>query len=214
MVFTMNQRLWTKLLASLLVMTLTLTNVMVLGMFLSESYATSDPLERQETLTSQGEVMFDAYFKDAKGNIVHSIKENLDKQDITLYMAIEVKKGYLKHAKVQILGQNNTISNISLKKRDENAELIESVDEKTNTIQIKQINSGTKVILEIPVIASKQESYDISNFSKLNDVILTGKYIGNTGTESKIEKNIQIRNEWVRRSKCYLRTKIGSFYSL
>ena len=65
----MNQKLWTKVVASLLVITLSFVNFIMLGVYAGNSYATADYLERQDTVANNENVMFDAYFKDEKGNI-------------------------------------------------------------------------------------------------------------------------------------------------
>lgn len=192
----MNRKLWTKMLASLLVMTLTCANFILLGVYASKSYATEDNLEKQEIVTNNENVTFDAYFKDEKGKTVHTLRENIAGEDLKLYVAVSVKKGYLKNAKIQLLGQNNTSSNLKLNSSNEALEYIESIDEATNSIYLKQVDAGTQIVLEIPVVASKDDVYDVSNFSKLNDITLTGNYIGDAGKETKIQKVIQIRNEW------------------
>lgn len=192
----MNQKLWTKVLASLLVMTLTFANFILLGVYATNSYATSENLERQETVTNNENVTFDAYFKDEKQNTTHTVRKDMNSQDLKLYVSVQVKKGYLKNAQIQVLGEDGSTSNLKVKSSNEALEYIESIDETTNTIGLKQVNSGTQLILEIPVIASKENQYDLSNFSKLNDITLTGIYVGDTGKETKIQKTIQTRNEW------------------
>lgn len=193
----MNRKLWTKMLASLLVMTLTFANFILLGVYASKSYATEDNLEKQITVTNNENVTFDAYFKDEKGKAIHTLRENIAKQDLKLYVAVGVKKGYLKNAKTQILGENNTNSNLKLNSSNETLEYIESIDQATGSINLKQVNGGTQIVLEIPVAASKDDVYEVSNFSKLNDITLTGNYIGDAGKETKITKAIQTRNEWI-----------------
>ena len=210
-IITMNQKLWTKLLATMLVMTLTLTNFILLGVYASNSYGATDNLERQETVTNNENVTFDAYFKDNKGNAIHSIKENMNKEDLKLFVAVGVKKGYLKNASLQVLGENETNSNLKLRNSNEDLEYIEKIEEQTNTIHLKQINSGTQVVIEIPVVSEKSETYDLSNFSKLNDVVIKGNYIGDAGAEIKIEKSIQVRNEWLGEATSILEQQLLRF---
>lgn len=192
----MNQRIWTKLLASLLVVTLTFANFIMLGVYASNTYGVEDNLEKQETITNNPNVVFDAYFKDEKGNITHTIREDINKQDLKLYAKLEVKRGYLKNATIQILGENETNSNITIKDSSNASENIESIDTSKNTIILKQINAGMQIVLEIPVVACKEDIYDLSNFSKINNIILKANYVGDNGKETKIEKVIKIRNEW------------------
>lgn len=192
----MNQKIWTKLLASLLVVTLTFANFIMLGVYASNTYATEDNLEKQETNTNNGNVVFDAYFKDEKGNITHEVKEDINKQDLKLYVQVSVKRGYLKNATIQVLGENRTNSNLSIKDSSNASENIEAIDTNTNTISLKQINAGTQIVLEIPVVACKEDIYDLSNLSKINDIILKANYIADNAKETKIEKAIKTRNEW------------------
>ncbi len=192
----MNQKLLTKLLASLLVVTLTFANFIMLGVYASNTYATEDNIEKQETITNNPNVVFDAYFKDGEGNITHSIREDISREDLKIYAKIEVKRGYLKNATIQILGENEANSNINIKDSSNASENIETIDIRTNTISLKQINAGTQIVLEIPVVACKEDIYDLSNFSKINNVILKADYVGDNGKETKIDKVIKTRNEW------------------
>ena len=200
----MNRKLWAKLLATMLVMTLTLTNFMLLGVYAGKSYGVSDNLEGQQTLTNNENVTFDAYFMKNEGQHVHTVKENMNKEDLKLYVAIGVKKGYLKDASIQVLGENKTTSNISVKNSNDDFEYIESVDEANNIIYLKQVNTGTQVVLAIPVVASKSDVYDLSNFSKLNNIVFTGNYVGDAGRETKLLKTIQVRNEWTAEAKAMI----------
>lgn len=192
----MNQKIWTKLLASLLVVTLTFANFIMLGVYASNTYGAEDNLEKQETITNNENVVFDAYFKDEKGNITHTIREDIAREDLKLYAKVEVKRGYLKNATIQVLGENETNSNITIKDSSNASENIEAIDTSKNTITLKQINAGMQIVLEIPVVACKEDIYDLSNFSKLNDIVLKGNYIGDNGKETKIKKAIKTRCEW------------------
>lgn len=192
----MNQKIWTKLLASLLVVTLTFANFIMLGVYASNTYATEDNLEKQETITNNENVVFNAYFKDEKENITHTTKEDISKQDLKLYLQVEVKRGYLKNATIQVLGENGTNSNLSLKDSSNTSESIETINAKANTINLKQINAGMQIVLEIPVVACKEDIYDLSNLSKVNDIVLKADYIGDNAKETKIQKAIKTRNEW------------------
>lgn len=209
--FMMKKRLWSKLLASLLVMTLILTNFMLLGVYASNVYAISDRLENQKILTNNENIVFDAYFKDSKGNVQHTIRESFEKQDIQLYIAIAVKKGYIKNASIQVLGENKTSSNFRIKNSNNHSEYIESIDEVSNVIHLKQIGTGAQILLEVPIEALKEDVFDLTNFSKINDIVLTGTYIGNDGKESKIENTVQIKNEWVGQASASLEQQLVRF---
>lgn len=207
----MNQKLWTKVLATFLVFTLTCANFILLGMYTGSSYATSDELEKQITATNNANVEFDAYFKDEKGNKTHQMKQSMSAEGMRLYLSIQVKKGYLKDAQVQVLGQNNTSSNFKITNSNGTLEMIENLDTQNNTVSLKQLSAGTQVVLEIPIIATKDDSFDLSNFSKLNEIKLTGSYVGDSGKTVGIEKMINTRNEWVETANAVLEQQVTRF---
>ncbi len=192
----MNKKIWTKVLATLLVFTLTCANFILLGIYAGSTYASNNQLEMQSNLTNNENVEFDAYFKDEVGKKVHKITNSMTKEDIKLYLAITLKKGYLKDAKVQVLGENNTNSNFNITNSNGTLEMIEKLDTTNNMVYFKQINSGTQVIVELPIIAVNNTEFDLSNFSKINDIKLTGNYIGDLGKKVEIEKTIKVRNQW------------------
>ena len=202
----MNQRLLTKMLAAMLAATLTFTNFILLGV-----YATDAGLENQKTITNNENVEFDAYFKDDKENKIHQVTYNFNEQNYMLNLFMQVKKGYLKNAKVQITGENNTLSNLQIINSNETLELIEKIDTQTNTITLKQLNSDSQVILQIPIKALEQENYDLSNFSKINEIKLTGSYVGNDGKTVNISKIIQTRNEWTNEAVATLEQELTKF---
>lgn len=61
-----------KVLAIMLIITMTLANILFLGKSLI-SYAFEDDLEMQNDSTQSNNVKFDAYFSDNGGNNVHSV---------------------------------------------------------------------------------------------------------------------------------------------
>lgn len=67
------------------------------------------------------------------------------------------------------------------------------------------------VVLEIPVTASKGSPFDITNFSKVNDIVLAGTYVGDNGKEIKINKTIKTRNEWIGNAVATLDQQIAKF---
>ena len=74
--------------------------------------------------------------------------------------------------------------------------MIEKLDTTNNMVYFKQINSGTQVIVELPITAVNNTEFDLSNFSKINDIKLIGNYIGDLGKKVEIEKTIKVRNQW------------------
>ena len=140
----MNQKILTKVLATTLAVILTFTNFIMLGMYASKTYATSDTLENQETTSNNENVAFDAYFMKENKRKTHSSIVDFDEQNMKIYLEVNVKKGYLKNASVQITGENNTTPNFKIQNSEAIPETVEKIDVENNTIALKQINSGTR----------------------------------------------------------------------
>jgi len=98
-----------KVVASSLIMTMTLANLIFLGAYLVPkltSYAAVDDLENQSTSTQSANVLFDAYFMDSSTK-VHSIKNDITSAGDTLLINLNVKDaGYLKDGVIQISDAN------------------------------------------------------------------------------------------------------------
>ena len=164
----MNQKILSKVLATTLAVILTFANFIMLGVYAGKTYATSDTLENQKTVTNNENVEFDAYFLSENGNRTHTLKQDIDITDTKMYLSINVKKGYLKSGKIEITGEDKENANFRITNTDNVLETVESIDTEKNTITLKQLNSGTQIVLEIPITSLKDDSFDLSNFSKIN----------------------------------------------
>lgn len=197
----MNQKLLTKVLATTLAVILTFANFVMLGVYASNSYATQDELETQKTVSKDQNIEFDAYFMSDKQNKSHTSKIDMD-ASTKLYLNVSAKNGYLKNAKIAITGENNTDSNFEIVSGSELSDSIESIDK--NVISLKQINNGTQVVLEVPIKSIKQDLFDLSNFSKINNITLTGSYVNNEGKQIAVSQTINVRNEWTKEVKAVI----------
>ena len=89
-----------KIIASLLITIIVMTNLTIIGKGAGISYADNSNLEKQSIVTNNENVEFDAYFI-SKENKTHTLTQEITKQD-TLYLNIKVKNtGYLKNASVE-----------------------------------------------------------------------------------------------------------------
>ncbi len=208
----MNQKILSKVLATMLVVTLTFANFVLLGVYASNiSYGADDTLEKQNIKTNNENVEFDAYFKDENGNKLHSLKHDFDSENQKIYVSVQVKKGYLKSTSILIKGENNSESNFKVVNTEEDYNYIETIDTTNNKLTLKQLDSGTQIILEIPIMALKESNYDLSNFSKINDISLSGSYTGNDGKTVSIEKTIKVKNELTKTVEPVLSQNITKF---
>lgn len=197
----MNQKIITKVLATTLAVILTFANFVMLGVYATNSYATSDELETQHTVSKDQNIEFDAYFMSDKGKKSHTSKMDID-TSTKLYLDVSVKNGYLKNAKIAMNGENNTDANFEIVEVSEISDSIENIDK--NTISLKQINNGRQLVLAVPIKSIKQDVFDLSNFSKINNITLTGSYVNNEGKQITVAQTINVRNEWTKESKAVI----------
>ncbi len=207
----MNQKILSKVLATALAVILTFTNFIMLGIYAGKTYATSDNLENQKTVSNNENVEFDAYFLSENGNKTHTLKQDIDNTDTKIHLSINVKKGYLKNGKIEIAGEDGQTANFRITNNQNELETVEAIDTTNNTIALKQVNSGTQVVLEIPITSLKDDLFDLSNFSKINNIKLTGTYVSNEGDTIKIEKTILTRNEWTKEVKAEVEQTLKTF---
>ncbi len=207
----MNQKLLSKVLATILAVVLTFTNFVLLGVYATNSYAVAqDPLENQKIVSNNENVKFDAYFKDERGYKVHSQKKDID-ESMELFLEIQVDKGYLKNSEIRMSGEDGTKANFKIENNYETLDMVENIDAENNKLSLKQINSGTNVILQVPIASIYSELFDLSNFSKINNITLTGSYIDNNGKQVKIEKTIEIMNIWEKQTKAIVEQETKTY---
>lgn len=206
----MNQKLLSKVLATMLAVILTFANFVMLGVYGLKSYAADNQIENQGVVSNNPNVKFDAYFANEKGEKKHTSKRDIDENEI-LYLAVDVEKGYLKNAKIQILSQDGKQANFKVVNNNEQYKAVESIDAETNSIFLKQINAGTKIVLEVPIASVKADMFDLSNLSKINNITITGSYIENSEKEIKIVKTINVRNEWTKEVKTVIEEETKNF---
>jgi len=171
-----------KIIASVLITTLTFANLLVLGIYLGESitYAATDKMD------------FDAYFVDGSGNKVHGISEDMNIPEKLLNVELSVKNGgYLKDAKIEFID-----SNFSILKNLEESNTLKQMNRTQGTIELKEINDGTTAIYEVSIAFPVKNEFNLANFNKGSIVKLTGTYVDKSGNESSIDEEVTINIEW------------------
>lgn len=206
----MNQKLLSKVLATMLAVILTFANFVMLGVYGLKSYAADNQIENQAIVSNNPNVKFDAYFANEKGEKKHTSKKDIDESEI-LYLAVDVEKGYLKNAKIQMLAQDGKQANFKIINNNEQYKAVESIDVDSNSIFLKQINAGTKIVLEVPIASVKNDVFDLSNLDKINNITITGSYIENSEKEINIIKTINVRNEWTKEVETVIEEETKNF---
>ena len=183
----MKRGILTKILATILVLTMTLANIALLG---TKSFALNSNLESQDTKTNNASVNFDAYFKDEGGNKIHTTTTDINSQT-SIYLYVSVSEGYLKETSISI---NNP--NFTLVSDGTNYDEIEKIDSSSNTIVLNKIRKGEQVELAIPIRTTKSEEISIDMFSKETEISINGLLVKDNSKTTKISKSIKVRAQW------------------
>lgn len=182
----MREKILKTMLVSILIMTLTVANFLLLGANMV-SYAAG--LVNMEQNTSHKNVEFMAYFKDAQGQKVKNLAEDITKEDLKLYLQVEVKKeGYF----------NGSISlgdsNFKLKS-DILSEGISKIE--GNTITLHQIKAGEKQEFMVGIELQKELSFALSLLDQESNISISGIYKDSTEKEIKVTGTRIVRLQYV-----------------
>lgn len=200
----MNKKLITKLIATMLTITLTFANVLLLGSYVAKAYATDDNLENQGVATNNPNVEFDAYYIDASEHTAHSAVANINAKELKIGLYAKVKKGYLKNIQVSMNAKEQTGTNFYLASQNEDMSLIESIDSKANVVKLKQVNQDSQIIVQIPITANQENNFNLANFNKQNQITIDATYVNDEAKEIAIHKTINTNLEWVAEPKASL----------
>ena len=177
-----------KVIATLLTMTMTSANLMLLGSYtISYALNSETAIINQTSETQHSNVEFNVFLEGEE----HSQKLDVDSKDEKLYVNIKVKNaGYLKNGEIILQNPNLKISGIV--KND----YIESVDTDSYRIRLKQINNGSDITIEIPIEILDKEQVPLHILNQETKAIFSGKYIDGSGNEKEILKEVVNKISW------------------
>ena len=174
----MEKKLFKKMLAILTIIMIIATDFFVLGSNLI-SYAAENGSTNNENIE------FSAYFKDDEGNRVNSTLESIKKSDLKMYAEIKVnKEGYF-NGSIELQESNFKLKNNIL------SEEIASID--GNKVNLKQINSGSTVEIELDIEPVKEETIRADLMDMETTVKLSGQYMEETDEGLNIEGTATVR---------------------
>ena len=168
-----------KLLATMLVLTLTFANFALVGSYIGETLATEINLSNQDNKTNISNVKFDLSF-DAENKNQNEISKDINANDLVLYATVTVENaGVLKDAKIELT--------------DANFELKEGLNEQS--LNLGTIQAGTYKTLELPIqIKNSEDKIKLDLLDNMTSKItLTGKYNNDDqGTDLNAEKYVKV----------------------
>lgn len=176
-------RIATKVLAVLLVIMLTGTNFILLGSYMGKaltSYAVDVDLENQDNSTNSDNVKFNVYL-DSNDTNKREISKDINSEDLIVYVSVSVQDGgYLNNAKINIKDTNFRLKN--------NVNLDE--------LKLDSMQSDKGITLELPVVAVKNESFNLSLLDMVSQIKLTGEYIDSNGQLVNIDSTKGVKISW------------------
>lgn len=183
-----------KLLAIILIFTLTSANFLFVG----ESYASSfaEILFGEKSDTGHENIGFDAYFETEEGNNT-SVVSDVNNKDLSVSLNLDVRDaGYLKDAKIEIVEtEEGNGLNFVLRDMEELPELVQSFE--NNTVYFRQINcSSEEVKVNLPINYKNEEYVNEKKFTNDALVKFSGIYVDDEGEEHEVSKDVTVNVSW------------------
>ena len=178
-------------------------------------------LTEEDEKTQSENVRFSVYFArdlngDGYADRVKGTCKEVEGED-TLYMSLNVLgDGYLKDAKIEIEADNIYFKTALV---DDDVISGNYISENTTAINLKQINAGTQKLIfgqvrtgDYRYTSTKRDAIgkDTNKYSGINKITLTGTHVKNDGTETQIEKEIEVPVDWYGTTKAEIPTTYGS----
>ena len=183
------------------------TNSIAANSEMARTLTYAEAQDGDEDIKNTENVKFDAFFLqdlDGDGNAekIRGTCKEVGKED-TLYMELKVQtEGYLENARIEINGKNFYLQT-SLPKDSELK--YNYIGNNIKELEFNTINSGSQKVIT-GIVRSGDYNYDsriadaignnINKYSKVNDVKLTGTYVGQDGARTYIEKNVEFNVDW------------------
>ena len=182
---TTGKRIIQKILAIILILTLTMADFLIVGENLV-SYA-ANAIE-----VNNKNVTFNAYFNEEEKSL--EVTKTTDTKDLKLAIELNVENdGYLIDGKLEL----EEGANFKFKTVNQNSH-ISKIEE--NAIYLNQVNESDNVKIEVGVEFANREEIDLDYLSKVSVLHLTGTYINSKNVEKNksiaIEGKASLKINW------------------
>lgn len=185
----MKNRIFYKMIAILLIFTLTSANFLFVG----QSFAVSlDDLFGTSTTTN---VEFDAYFNTEANDKAVSVISDVNNDNLAINLTLSVKdSGYLKDAKIKIEGEPNKELNFVLGELSLENSLIQSFED--NEISLKQIDANIQADISVPITYKSEKFVNEDMFSEGAMLVLNGTYVDSEGKDIPVSYEKDLKLSW------------------
>lgn len=137
-------------------------------------------LSSQGDETNSKNVKFDVYLDEADRNVKEKTAD-MNSGDIKLFVSASVQGGgYLNNAQVELVNTNFKLKN----------------NPEVTKFKLDSIQSEKGVAAGLPIVAKKDESYDLSLLDMQSQIKLTGEYIDDKGNVTDINTTKAVKISW------------------
>lgn len=137
-------------------------------------------LTKQGNETNCKNVKFEIYLEETDRNVKEK-SAYINSEDMKMYLAVGVQGGgYLNNAQIELVNTNFRLKN--------NPELTK--------IKLDSIQTEKGIVAGLPIIAKKDESYNLSLLDMQSQIKLTGEYIDDKGNVTEIDTTKAIKIIW------------------
>ena len=147
---------------------------------MGQAIAADINLSNQGDGTNSKNVKFDIYLDEAD----RSIKEksvDMNSEDIKLYISASVQGGgYLNNAQIELVNTNFRLKN----------------NPEVTKFKLDSIQSEKGMAAGLPIVAKKDESYNLSLLDMQSQIKLTGEYIDDKGNVTDINTTKAVKISW------------------
>ena len=191
-----------KIIASLIVFIMLITNMSTVGIHVGEVIAANSELDTQTSKTNNPNVEFDTFFEE--GNKTHEGIKNIGEEN-KIVAQISVKNaGYLRDARIEFVEPNfETSNNINAEDKVSKIE--------NNVIFLNQIDNGENVSIELPIEFKHSTQVNIAQFDKTSTVKFTGTYVDENGKARNIKKDITLDLKWTANAEAEVTSQISKY---
>lgn len=191
-----------KMLAFLLLITLTMANFLYVGTGIV--IAASEDLEKQNTKIGNTNVSFDVFYE---GN-VHSKELNMEEGG-TVTCSINIENaGIVDNAVIHVDNPNFRIQKDKI-----DTTYVKSINEEENKIELNHLVAG-EVIIQIPITFEPKDVIPTDYFNKTNTFAFEGEYKIDSDKATKIEKEIKVATKWNAKPEANIQGEFTKYLSI
>ena len=191
-----------KMLAFLLLITLTMANFLYVGTGIV--IAASENLENQTTKIGNTNVSFDVFYE---GN-VHSKELNMEEGG-TVTCSINIENaGIVDNAVIHVDNPNFRIQKDKI-----DTTYVKNINEEENKIELNHLVAG-EFIIQIPIIFEAKDVIPTDYFDKTNAFTFEGEYKIDSDKATKIEKEIKLATKWNAKPEVNIQGEFTKYLSI